>query len=103
YMNRATEKNLNMRQEDALGKTLQEQLVADSVQINTMGSSLLRGREWSGPMTLKKKPSETVVSSCKAVPFSCAGRMPTHFILVFDTSSMDPNILGQSRGSVHSI
>ncbi|KAJ8935688.1 hypothetical protein NQ314_012687, partial [Rhamnusium bicolor] len=103
YMNRACEKQLGLRQEDALGKTLQEQLVYDPVQLNAMGSSLLRGREWSGPMTLKRRPSETIVTSCKAVPFSCSGRMPTHFVLVFDTSSVDPNILAQSRGSIHSV
>ncbi|XP_050294558.1 high affinity cAMP-specific and IBMX-insensitive 3',5'-cyclic phosphodiesterase 8 isoform X3 [Anthonomus grandis grandis] len=104
YMNAACEKQLGLRQEDTLGKTLQEQLVYDTVQINTMGSSLLRAREWSGPMTLKRKSTqETIVSACKAVPFSCAGRMPTHFILIFDTNSIDPNILSQSRGSIHSI
>ncbi|KAJ8963113.1 hypothetical protein NQ318_018578 [Aromia moschata] len=103
YMNRACEKHLYLRQEDTLGKTLQEQIVYEPVQINTMGSSLLRGREWSGPMTLKRKATETIVTSCKAVPFSCSGRMPTHFVLIFDTSSMDPNILTQSRGSIHSI
>ncbi|KAL1512742.1 hypothetical protein ABEB36_002282 [Hypothenemus hampei] len=104
YMNAACERQLGLRQEDTLGKTLQEQLVYDTVQINTMGSSLLRAREWSGPMTLKRKSTqETVVSSCRAVPFSCAGRMPTHFILVFDTNSIDPNNLSQSRGSIHSM
>ncbi|XP_076267491.1 phosphodiesterase 8 isoform X5 [Rhynchophorus ferrugineus] len=104
YMNAACEKQLGLKQEDTLGKTLQEQLVYDTVQINTMGSSLLRAREWSGPMTLKRKSTqETIVSSCRAVPFSCAGRMPTHFILVFDTNTIDPNMLSQSRGSIHSI
>ncbi|XP_066259625.1 high affinity cAMP-specific and IBMX-insensitive 3',5'-cyclic phosphodiesterase 8 isoform X1 [Euwallacea similis] len=104
YMNAACERQLGLRQEDTLGKTLQEQLVYDTVQINTMGSSLLRAREWSGPMTLKRKSTqETIVSACRAVPFCCAGRMPTHFILVFDTNSIDPNNLSQSRGSIHSI
>lgn len=104
YMNTACERQLGLRQEDTLGKTLQEQLVYDTVQINTMGSSLLRAREWSGPMTLKRKSTQDpIVTSCKAVPFSCAGRMPTHFILVFDTNSIDPNMLSQSRGSIHSI
>ncbi|XP_019771257.1 high affinity cAMP-specific and IBMX-insensitive 3',5'-cyclic phosphodiesterase 8 isoform X3 [Dendroctonus ponderosae] len=104
YMNAACERQLGLRQEDTIGKTLQEQLVYDTVQINTMGSSLLRAREWSGPMTLKRKSTqETIVSNCRAVPFSCAGRMPTHFILVFDTNSIDPSNLSQSRGSIHSI
>lgn len=30
-------------------------------------------------------------------------RMPTHFILVFDTNSIEPNNMSQSRGSIHSI
>lgn len=29
--------------------------------------------------------------------------MPTHFILVFDTNSIEPNNMSQSRGSIHSI
>ncbi|XP_060519111.1 high affinity cAMP-specific and IBMX-insensitive 3',5'-cyclic phosphodiesterase 8 isoform X2 [Cylas formicarius] len=104
YVNAACEKHLGLRQEDTLGKTLQEQLVYDTIQINTMGSSLLRAREWSGPMTLKRRSTqETILSPCRAVPFSCAGRMPTHFVLVFDINSIDPNILSQSRGSIHSI
>ncbi|CAG9762319.1 unnamed protein product [Ceutorhynchus assimilis] len=104
YINAACEKQLGLRQEDTLGKTLQEQLVYDTVQINTMSSSLLRGREWSGPMTLKRKSTqEALVSSCRSVPFSCAGRLPTHFILVFDPNPIDPNLLSQSRGSIHSI
>ncbi|CAH0552157.1 unnamed protein product [Brassicogethes aeneus] len=103
YMNRACEKLLGFRQEDTLGKTLQEQLVSDTVQINTMGSSLLRAREWSGSLTLKKKTQDTIVTSCKAVPFASGGRMPTHFVLVFDTNFLDTNALSQPRGSVSSL
>lgn len=73
-MNRSCEKQLGLRQEDSIGKTLQEQLVYDTVQLNTMGSSLLRARDWNGTMTLKKKSQETIITSCKAVPFSSVGR-----------------------------
>jgi high affinity cAMP-specific and IBMX-insensitive 3',5'-cyclic phosphodiesterase 8 len=102
YANTACEKHLNIRPDEILGKTLQEQLIYDSLQITTMGSSLLRGREWNGALTLKKKSQEPVLAACRAVPISCAGRVPTHFVLVLDTShSVD--VLGQSRGSVHSV
>ncbi|KAG5898657.1 hypothetical protein JTB14_005416 [Gonioctena quinquepunctata] len=103
YINRTCEKQLGLRHEDALGKTLQEQMINDYVQVNSMGSSLLRGREWSGHMTLKRKSQDALTTTCRAASFSCVGRMPTHFILAFDMSSGDANILAQSRGSIHSI
>lgn len=104
YINRACEKQLGLRQEEILGKTLQDQIAGDPIQINSMASSLLRGKEWSGPVSLKKKPLENILSSCKAVPFACAGRIPTHFILVFDLNPTDHlGMLTQSRGSIHSI
>ncbi|XP_063905882.1 high affinity cAMP-specific and IBMX-insensitive 3',5'-cyclic phosphodiesterase 8 isoform X2 [Zophobas morio] len=102
YANRACEKYLNIRPEELVGKTLQEQLAHDTLQITTMGSSLLRGREWNGALTLKKKSMDPILSSCRAVPISSAGRTPTHFVLVLDTSH-SYDALGQSRGSVHSI
>ncbi|XP_056636581.1 high affinity cAMP-specific and IBMX-insensitive 3',5'-cyclic phosphodiesterase 8 isoform X2 [Diorhabda sublineata] len=104
YINRACEKQLGVRQEEILGKTLQDQIASDPIQINSMASSLLRGKEWSGPVTLKKKPLDNVLSSCKAVPFASVGRLPTHFILVFDLNPTDHLcMLTQSRGSIHSI
>ncbi|XP_050514166.1 high affinity cAMP-specific and IBMX-insensitive 3',5'-cyclic phosphodiesterase 8 isoform X3 [Diabrotica virgifera virgifera] len=104
YINRACEKQLGLRQEEVLGRPLQDQLMFDPAQVNPMGSSLLRGKDWQGPITLKKKPLETILASCKAVPFACAGRLPTHFILVFDLNPTDQlNMLAQSRGSIHSI
>ncbi|XP_072396302.1 high affinity cAMP-specific and IBMX-insensitive 3',5'-cyclic phosphodiesterase 8 isoform X1 [Diabrotica undecimpunctata] len=104
YINRACEKQLGLRQEEVLGRPLQDQLMFDPVQVNPMGSSLLRGKEWHGSITLKKKPLETILASCKAVPFACAGRLPTHFVLVFDLNPTDQlNMLAQSRGSIHSI
>lgn len=30
-------------------------------------------------------------------------RTPTHFLLIIDASTADANILGQSRGSIHSV
>ncbi|CAG9821630.1 unnamed protein product [Phaedon cochleariae] len=103
YINRSCEKQLGVRQEEAVGRNLHEQLINDYVQISTMGSSLLRGREWSGPMTLKRKSLDNIVTTCKAVSFSSSGRLPTHFILVFDLVPTDTNVLAQSRGSIHSI
>lgn len=73
-MNRACEKLLGYRQEEALGKSMQEQIAPDTMQVTTMGSSLLRAREWSGSLVLKKKSQETVTTSCKAVPFASTGR-----------------------------
>ncbi|CAH1108660.1 unnamed protein product [Psylliodes chrysocephalus] len=104
YINRACEKQLGIRQDEALGKTLQDQILFDPIQASTIGSSLLRAKEWYGTVTLKKKPLDSVVAACKAVPFACAGRIPTHFIMVFDLNPSDNlNMLAQSRGSIHSI
>ncbi|RZB41067.1 high affinity cAMP-specific and IBMX-insensitive 3',5'-cyclic phosphodiesterase 8A, partial [Asbolus verrucosus] len=103
YANRACEKYLNIRSDEVLGRTLQEQLAYDNLQITTMASSLLRGREWNGNFTLKKKNQEPLSTSCRAIPISCAGRMPTHFVLVLDTSHSLDAVLSQSRGSVPSI
>lgn len=74
YMNRSTEKHLGIRLEDAIGRTLQEMIIQDHVQVNTVGSYLLRTREWTGPLTLKKKNQETLVATCKAVPYCSSGR-----------------------------
>nr|XP_023023605.1 high affinity cAMP-specific and IBMX-insensitive 3',5'-cyclic phosphodiesterase 8 isoform X2 [Leptinotarsa decemlineata] len=104
YINRACEKQLGLRQEDALGKTLHDQIINDYMQISLMGSYLLRGKEWSGHMTLKRKSLDSITTTCKAASFCCYGRMPTHFILVFDVGYTETtNVLAQSRGSIHSI
>ncbi|CAG9857884.1 unnamed protein product [Phyllotreta striolata] len=104
YVNRACEKHLGIRQDEALGKTVQDQLILDPVQVGSIGSSLLRGKEWQGNVTLKKKPLDTILASCKAAPFACAGRIPTHFVMVFDLNPSETlNTLQQSRGSIHSL
>ncbi|XP_008196277.1 high affinity cAMP-specific and IBMX-insensitive 3',5'-cyclic phosphodiesterase 8 isoform X2 [Tribolium castaneum] len=102
YANRSCEKYLSIKPDEILGKTLQEQLAYDALQITTMGSSLHRGREWNGALTLKKKSNEPILTSCRAVPISCAGRLPTHFVMVLDTSH-SYDAIGQSRGSLPSV
>lgn len=74
YMNSSSEKHIGVRLEDALGKTLQETIIQDHVQVNALGSYLLRTREWNGPLTLKKKNQETILATCRAMPYCCSGR-----------------------------
>lgn len=73
-MNTSSEKHLGLRLEDTLGRTLQDTLIQDHVQVNALGSYLLRTREWNGPLTLKKKNQDTMLVTCKAMPFCCSGR-----------------------------
>ncbi|KAF2894413.1 hypothetical protein ILUMI_11764, partial [Ignelater luminosus] len=106
YANRASEINLGYRHDETLGKTLQEQLIYDPLQMNPMSSSLMRSREWQGQISLRRKGQDAAVSACKAVPITCAGRAPTHFVMVMDISgTVEPMVLtpDKPRGSVHSI
>lgn len=74
YANRSSEKYLGFRQDETLGKSFQEHLAQDTVQMNAMNSNLTRGREWQGQMLLRRKNQEPVSSVCKSVPVMCVGR-----------------------------
>lgn len=74
YANLLIEKFLNIRQEDIVGRNLGENVAYDQAQLNTIASSLLRGKEWMGQLTLQKKSHETVTVNCKAVSIACYGR-----------------------------
>ncbi|KAI4467368.1 cyclic nucleotide phosphodiesterase [Holotrichia oblita] len=88
YVNSAAETYFGYRYEELLGKTLHEQLTTDPMQINVMSAKLLRGRLWSGHLTLKRKTLETVTVMCSAIPVNCGARFPTHFALVIDCGTI---------------
>ncbi|XP_071053558.1 high affinity cAMP-specific and IBMX-insensitive 3',5'-cyclic phosphodiesterase 8 isoform X3 [Onthophagus taurus] len=103
YINSSGEYNLGYRYEEILGKTLQEYLSADPSQIVSMTNKLLKMRAWTGQLMLKRKATESVLTFyCQATPIVCAGRLPTHFVLVFDHSGHHLE-QRQSRGSIHSL
>ncbi|KAL3286731.1 hypothetical protein HHI36_001223, partial [Cryptolaemus montrouzieri] len=87
YANIIIEKYLNIRQEEIVGKNLEENIVYDKSELNTLASSLFRGREWEGSLTLRKKSQEYIVAKCKALPIACYGRLPTHFVLILDVAN----------------
>ncbi|KAK5649021.1 hypothetical protein RI129_003913 [Pyrocoelia pectoralis] len=107
YVNRTSERFLGYRYDEVLGKTIQEQLIADPTQVSSMTSSLMRAREWHGSISLRKKSQDLVSCNCKGIPIICAGRVPTHFVLILDThglSELTPTsyALDKPRGSVQS-
>ncbi|KAK4884278.1 hypothetical protein RN001_000549 [Aquatica leii] len=105
YANRASERFLGYRYEETLGKTLQEQLIYDPIQLNSMSSSLMRAREWQGPITLRRKGQDAITFTCKATPIISAGRSPTHFAIVIDIHGLSetPSTFDKPRGSVQSL
>lgn len=107
YVNRSSERFLGYRYDEVLGKTIHEQFIADPLQVASMTSSLMRAREWHGSMLLRKKTQDTVSCQCKGVPILCAGRVPTHFVLILDVhgiTELTPTSysLDKPRGSVQS-
>lgn len=68
YVNKAGERLLGIRCEEANGKSLGDP-GAEAL------SQLTRGRDWEGPMPLRRRaPSDTVTFPCKASPVSCDNR-----------------------------
>ncbi|KAF5295191.1 hypothetical protein FQA39_LY13196 [Lamprigera yunnana] len=105
YANRASERILGYRCDETLGKTIQEQLIYDGIQMNSMSSSLMRAKEWQGPISLRRKGQDGITFTCKAVPVACAGRVPTHFVMVMDNHGIAETMscLDKPRGSVQSL
>lgn len=65
---------LGFKHEEILGKTLQDTISHDTVQLNTISSLLKRGREYYGGIALKRKSNDIIPVVCKAIPIYCAGR-----------------------------
>ncbi|XP_044747004.1 high affinity cAMP-specific and IBMX-insensitive 3',5'-cyclic phosphodiesterase 8-like isoform X2 [Coccinella septempunctata] len=89
YANIFIEKFLNIRQEDIVGRNLGENVVYDQSQLAIIASSLLRGKEWMGQLTLQKKSHEVATVICKAVSIACYGRLPTHFVLILEVPEVN--------------
>ncbi|XP_045482819.1 high affinity cAMP-specific and IBMX-insensitive 3',5'-cyclic phosphodiesterase 8 isoform X2 [Harmonia axyridis] len=100
YANILIEKLLKIRQEDIVGRNLGENVAYDQGQLNILASSLLRGREWMGQITLQKKNQEVVAVECSAVSIACYGRLPTHFVLIFDMPDSTESSIKINRPSV---
>ncbi|XP_017775218.1 PREDICTED: high affinity cAMP-specific and IBMX-insensitive 3',5'-cyclic phosphodiesterase 8A isoform X2 [Nicrophorus vespilloides] len=106
FANDACERLLGFRQDEIVGKTLHEQLVVEPLQIGTMTLSLTRGRTWNGVVGFKRKANDSLTMNCKAIPITCAGRLPTHFLIIIDppgNADVVVNHNTQSRGSINSI
>ncbi|XP_031328347.1 high affinity cAMP-specific and IBMX-insensitive 3',5'-cyclic phosphodiesterase 8 isoform X3 [Photinus pyralis] len=107
YVNRSSERFLGYRYDELLGKSIHEQFIADPLQVTSMTSSLMRAREWQGSLLVRKKSQDTVSCNCKGIPIICAGRVPTHFVLILDVhgiTELTPTSysLDKPRGSVQS-
>ncbi|KAF5291080.1 hypothetical protein FQR65_LT11465 [Abscondita terminalis] len=105
YANSASERFLGYKCDETLGKTLQEQLIQDPIQLNSMTSSLMRAREWQGPITFKRKGQDAITFTCRAMPIIAAGRSPTHFAIVIDIHGLHESTVNfdKPRGSVQSL
>ncbi|XP_077299462.1 high affinity cAMP-specific and IBMX-insensitive 3',5'-cyclic phosphodiesterase 8-like [Arctopsyche grandis] len=100
YVNRAGERLLGLRCEEASGKTLGEP-GAELV------SQLARGRDWEGAMPLRRRaPSDLITLSCKATPVSCDNRNTTHYVFISESNPAIGNpgaAWDVARGSLHSV
>lgn len=104
YANLVIEKFLGIRQEEIVGKHIADQIIYDPIQLNAISSSLLRSKEWYGPLNLKKKTQEGIQATCRAISIACSGRLPTHFVMILDLFiPQETGVLAQPRGSVHSL
>lgn len=72
YINRSSEEYLGFRLNETLGRSLVDQYLQE--QSPPMKLCLTKGREWHGPISLKRKANDPIPATCKAVPVVCAGR-----------------------------
>lgn len=84
HMNTAGINFLGFKNEDTLGKYLQETIFIDAIQVNVMGSHLKKGRNWMGQVNVKRKQNDPTIMPCKALAVSCVGRQVTHFVIILD-------------------
>ncbi|KAK9871913.1 hypothetical protein WA026_015161 [Henosepilachna vigintioctopunctata] len=89
YANVVIEKKLQILQEEIVGKYLKDTVINDNALLNTIAANLLRSKEWHGETKLKKKNQDLILLNCEAFPVTCYGRMPTHFVLVFDSMHVE--------------
>ncbi|XP_065167744.1 high affinity cAMP-specific and IBMX-insensitive 3',5'-cyclic phosphodiesterase 8-like isoform X3 [Atheta coriaria] len=103
YLNGASERLFGYRVEETLGKTIQTQLAGDPNQIQTLIGAVTKGKTWQGLVAFKRKAMDTLNTTCKAFPIVCAGRTPTHILLIIDTFGPAEGYMNQSRGSINSM
>uniref|UniRef100_A0A182NJW4 3',5'-cyclic-AMP phosphodiesterase n=1 Tax=Anopheles dirus TaxID=7168 RepID=A0A182NJW4_9DIPT len=114
YANRASERVLNMKLDEIVGRSLNDLVTAD---ISNILSHTSRYKDYDGYLTTRRKSQESSQIHVRAVPVSCIGRNPTHLVLVLESSSsalVSSNAIGEAlqtlpqgkevpRGSLHSI
>uniref|UniRef100_A0AAG5DGA7 3',5'-cyclic-AMP phosphodiesterase n=1 Tax=Anopheles atroparvus TaxID=41427 RepID=A0AAG5DGA7_ANOAO len=114
YANRASERVLNMKMDEIVGRSLNDLVTAD---ISNILSHTSRYKDYDGYLTTRRKSQESSQIHVRAVPVSCIGRNPTHLVLILESSSsalVSSNAIGEAlqtlpqgkevpRGSLHSI
>lgn len=113
YANRASEKVLNMKLDEIVGRSLSDLVTAD---ISNILSHTTRHKDYEGFISTRRKSQETLHIHVRAVPVSCIGRNPTHLVLILEQTSGTtltalasdalqtlPHGKEMARGSLHSI
>lgn len=114
YANRASERVLNMKLDEIVGRPLGDLVAAD---ISNIVSQTSRHKDYEGYISTRRKSQETLHIHVRAVPVSCIGRSPTHLVLILehpstgttlsalasDALQTHPQGKEVARGSLHSI
>ncbi|XP_058460759.1 high affinity cAMP-specific and IBMX-insensitive 3',5'-cyclic phosphodiesterase 8 isoform X2 [Malaya genurostris] len=114
YANRASERVLNMKIDEIVGRSLSDMVTAD---ISNILSQTSRHKDYEGFISTRRKSQETLHLHVRAVPVPCIGRSPTHLVLILElpaagttltTLATDalqtlPQGKEMARGSLHSI
>lgn len=100
YINRAFPKFSKTYVNSLLGKSLEKCLFSESFQVAPMTASLREGSDWTGALTLKNQNHEILHTLCRASPFFSVGNVPSHFILIIDSSQIF-DAVEHSKSSLH--
>ncbi|XP_055629005.1 high affinity cAMP-specific and IBMX-insensitive 3',5'-cyclic phosphodiesterase 8 [Toxorhynchites rutilus septentrionalis] len=114
YANRASEKILNMKADEIVGRSFSDFVSTD---ISSILSHTSRHKNYEGFISTRRKSQDTLHVHVRAIPVSCIGRNPTHLVLILESPSGGATLstltsdalqtLPQSkevaRGSLHSI
>ncbi|XP_038121490.1 high affinity cAMP-specific and IBMX-insensitive 3',5'-cyclic phosphodiesterase 8 isoform X2 [Culex quinquefasciatus] len=114
YANRASERILNMKLDEIVGRSLSELVTAD---VSNILSQTSRHKDYEGFISTRRKSQETLHIHVRAVPVSCIGRSPTHLVLILESPASGTTLSALAsdalqtlpqgkevaRGSLHSI
>ncbi|XP_055533247.1 high affinity cAMP-specific and IBMX-insensitive 3',5'-cyclic phosphodiesterase 8 isoform X1 [Wyeomyia smithii] len=114
YANRASERVLNMKLDEIVGRSLSDMVTAD---ISNILSHTSRHKDYEGYISTRRKSQETLHLHVRAVPVSCIGRSPTHLVLILESPAAGTTLTAlasdalqtlpqgkeMARGSLHSI